>query len=200
MGAATQARRLDPGLEIVVAERGRFTSYSACGIPYLVGGDVKHADALVVKTPDRLRAEHRIDVRVGHEVVGVDLDRRQAEVRDLEHERTIRLPFDELMFGTGARPLRPDLPGIDEPWVHGVQNLEDGTRLVEAAEATRCRDVIVVGAGYIGLEMAEAFHRRGARVTLVDASEHVMARTLDADLAARVAEALAGLGVQVRLG
>jgi NADPH-dependent 2,4-dienoyl-CoA reductase/sulfur reductase-like enzyme len=200
MGAATQARRLDPDLEIVVAERGRFTSYSACGIPYLVGGDVSSVEDLVVKTPAELRAQHRIDVRPGHEVVAVDLDRRQAELRDVERERTMRLPFDQLMFGTGARPARPDLPGIDEPWVHGVQTLEDGTRLLDAAESSSCRDVIIVGAGYIGLEMAEAFHRRGSRVTLVEASDHVMGRTLDPDLGARVAAALERLGVEVRLG
>jgi NADPH-dependent 2,4-dienoyl-CoA reductase/sulfur reductase-like enzyme len=200
MGTATQARRLDPDLEIVVAEQGRFTSYSACGIPYVVGGEVASIDDLVVKTPAELRAEHRIDVRIRHRVVALDLDQRQAEIRDLERERTIRLPFDQLAFGTGARPIRPDLPGIDEPWVRGVQNLEDGAALLDHAVRSRCRDVIIVGAGYIGLEMAEAFHRRGARVTLVEAGDHVMGRTLDADLSTRLSDALTELGVRVRLG
>jgi NADPH-dependent 2,4-dienoyl-CoA reductase/sulfur reductase-like enzyme len=165
-----------------------------------VAGDVPTVDDLVVKTPAELRSEHRIDVRTRHEVVAIDLDARSAEVRDLDRERTIRLPFDQLAFGTGARPVRPQLPGIDEPWVHGVQNLEDGASLLAAAETGRCRDVIVVGGGYIGLEMAEAFHRRGARVTLVEANDHVMARTLDPELSSRVEDALSGLGVKVRLG
>ena len=104
------------------------------------------------------------------------------------------------MIGTGARPVRPDLPGIDEPWVHGVQTLEDGSALLEAVERGRCRDVVVVGAGYIGLEMAEAFHRRGAQVTLVDADDHVMGRTLDPDISECLGDALAKLGVEVRLG
>jgi NADPH-dependent 2,4-dienoyl-CoA reductase/sulfur reductase-like enzyme len=200
MGTATQARRLDPDLDIVVVEQGRFTSYSACGIPYVVGGEVASIDDLVVKTPAELRSKHRIDVRIRHRVEGIDLDRRQAEVRDLERERTIRMPFDRLAFGTGARPILPDLPGIDEPWVRGVQNLEDGAALLDHAQRSRCRDVIVVGAGYIGLEMAEAFHRRGARVTLVDAADHVMSRTLDPELGARISDELAALGVKVRLG
>jgi NADPH-dependent 2,4-dienoyl-CoA reductase/sulfur reductase-like enzyme len=153
-----------------------------------------------VKTPAQLRADHRIDVRTGHEVVSVDLEGRSAQVRDVERARTIRIPFDQLVFGVGARPVRPDLPGIDEPWVHGLQNLEDGRRLLEAAKSSRCRDVIIVGAGYIGLEMAEAFHRRGSRVTLVDGADTVMARTLDPDLGACIADALAKLGVDVRLG
>src|SRR4051812_3718756 len=87
MGAAPQARRLDPDLEIVVAERGRYTSYSACGLPYLVAGDVEEVDDLVVKTPAQLRADHRIDVRTGHEVVSVDLEGRSAQVRDVERAR-----------------------------------------------------------------------------------------------------------------
>ena len=145
MGAATQARRLDPDLEIVVAEKGRYTSYSACGLPYLVAGDVDSVDDLVVRTPAELRSTYRIDVRTRHEVVAIDLDRRTAEVRDLERDRTIRLPFDQLMIGTGARPVRPDLPGIDEPWVHGIQTLEDGRRAARGGRAGRCRDVIIVG-------------------------------------------------------
>jgi NADPH-dependent 2,4-dienoyl-CoA reductase/sulfur reductase-like enzyme len=200
MGAATQARRLDPDLEIVVAEKGRFTSYSACGIPYLVAGDVPSVDDLIVKTPAELRSSYRIDVRIRHEVVAIDLDARQAEVRDLERERTIRLPFDLLHLGMGARPIRPDLPGIDEPWVRGVQTLDDGVALLDAAKQHRCRDVIIVGAGYIGLEMAEAFHRWGARVTLIDSADHVLDRGLDPDLGACLCDALTRLGVRVRLG
>ena len=104
------------------------------------------------------------------------------------------------MIGTGARPIRPDLPGIDEPWVHGVQTLEDGRSLLGAVERGRCRDVIIVGAGYIGLEMAEAFHRRGAQVTLVDANDHVMGRTLDPDLSECLGDALAKIGVRRAVG
>src|SRR5690606_14008236 len=99
---------------------------------------------------------------------GVDLDRRQVEVRALDQGRTFSLGFDLLHIATGARPIRPDLPGIDAPWIHGVQNLDDAARLLAAVEANPARRVVVVGGGYIGLEMAEAFIDRGSSVTLVD--------------------------------
>jgi len=200
MGAASQARRSNPALEIVALERGPYTSYSACGIPYLVAGDVASVDDLVARTPEEFRANQRIDVRMGHEVVGVDLDARTLDVRDLERQRSIRMPFDQLLFGTGARPIRPDLPGIDADWIHGVQTLQDGERLLAAARSSGCRNVVVVGAGYVGLEMAEAFYRWGAKVVLLDANDTCMARTLDPDMGGQLADVVRGLGVEVRLG
>ena len=163
MGAAAQARRLDPNLEIVAFERGEHTSYSACGIPYVVGGSIPDVEHLVVRTPQQHRDVSRIDVRTGHDVKGIDLAQRRLEVHDTAHGRTIQVPFDELLIGTGAMPLRPDLPGIDLPFVRGVQTLDDAAELLRLAEAVRCTNVVVVGGGYIGLEMAEAFVERGAR-------------------------------------
>ncbi len=199
MSAAAQARRLHPDLDIVALERGTRTSYSACGIPYLVAGDVAHPDDLVARTPEEHRSQ-RIDVRLRHEATAVDLDTRTVEVRDLEHDRTFRLGFDHLLFGTGARPIRPDLPGIDEPWVRGVQTLDDGSRLLAEAKELGCRDVVVVGAGYIGLEMAEAFVRWGARVTLVESNERPLARTLDPDMGDRLVGQIRAIGIEGRFG
>src|SRR3954468_21988892 len=157
MTAATQARRLRPDLAIVALEKGDWTSYSACGIPYLVGGHISGLDELVVRTPQQLRANHRIDVRVRHEAMAIDLDRRAVEVRDHDHGRTVRVPFDQLMLGMGARPRRPDLPGMDSGMVHGVQTLGDAGPLPARAEKGPCDRVVVVGGGYIGLEIAEPF-------------------------------------------
>ncbi|MCU1455541.1 MAG: rubredoxin reductase, selenocysteine-containing [Acidimicrobiales bacterium] len=199
MTAATQARRGRDDLEIVVLEKGPWTSYSACGIPYLVSGDVDRVEDLVVRTPQEFRDKHRIDARVRHEVTAVDLDARRVEVRALEQGRTFLLGFDQLLIATGARPLQPDLPGIDQPWVRGVQTLADGAHLLELAGRPRCRDVVVVGGGYIGLEMAEAFVQRGCRVTLVEGGEQPM-RTLDRDMARLVTDALRKHGVTVQLG
>ncbi len=199
MTAATAARRGRPDLEIVVLEKGHHTSYSACGIPYVVGGAVAELDDLVVRTPQEFRDHHRIDVRTRHEVVGVDLDARRVEVRALDQDRTLHLGFDLLQIATGAEPLRPPLPGIDGPDVHGVQTLDDAAVLLEAAESGRCRHVAVVGAGYIGLEMAEAFVRRGSKVTMVDAAAQPM-RTMDPDLGAKVAGAVRRFGVDLRCG
>ena len=199
MSAASQARRQQPYMEIVALERGNWTSYSACGIPYLVGGEVTDVDRLVARTPEEFRDRQRIDVRMQHEAVGVDLDARKIEVRDHSRGRTLQLGFDLLHFGTGARPIRPDLPGIDGPTVHGVQTLDDGLHLLDHARRGRCRSVVIVGGGYIGIEMAEAFVRRGVQVTLIEADDQVM-RTMDPDMAAPIAAALRQLGVDVRLG
>lgn len=198
MGAAAQARRRDSGLDIVALERGNWTSYSACGIPYLVSGAVATLDDLVVRTPQQFRDTLRVDVRMRHEAMGIDLDAGRVEVRDHGHGRTVHLRFDELHIGTGARPLRPELPGIDEPFVHGVQTLDDAAHLLEHARTSACRDVVVVGGGYIGLEMAEAFVVRGAKVTVVEGGPQVM-RTLDPDMAEPVLDAMRRSGIEVLL-
>lgn len=199
MSAATNARRGRPDLEIVVVETGRRTSYSACGIPYLVGGAVPELDDLVVRTPQEFRDKHRIDVRTRHRAVAIDLDARRLEVRALDQERTFHLGFDLLQVATGAVPIRPDLPGIDAPWIHGVQNLEDAAGLLAAIATGPCRRVVVVGGGYIGLEMAEAFIDRGSHVTLVDGAPQPL-RSVDPAFGQRIAEVLTGYGVDVRCG
>ena len=134
-----------------------------------------------------------------HEVKAIDLDARVVEVRALDQDRTIRLGFDQLHIATGARPVRPDLPGIDAPWVRAVQTLADAARLIEQVKVGEAARVVIVGAGYIGLEMAEAFVDRGARVTIVDAADQPM-HTMDRDMAALVTEALQRYGIDVRLG
>lgn len=199
MAAATNARRGRPDLEIVVLEKGEHTSYSACGIPYVVSGAVGSLDELIVRTPQEFRDGFRIDVRTRHEVLGIDLDARRIEIRALDQQRTLHLGFDLLHIATGARPMRPDLPGIDGPDVFGVQTLADAEVLLDAIATKARRTVTVVGAGYIGLEMAEAFVRRGARVTMVD-SNAVPMRSLDPDMGARVAAAVRRFGVQLRTG
>nr|MBA2281979.1 FAD-dependent oxidoreductase [Acidimicrobiia bacterium] len=201
MAAASQARRHDPSLEIVALEKGSYTSYSACGIPFLVGGVVEGGiERLVARPPQKFRDDLRIDVRTRHEVTGIDLDAGKVEVRNLEHNRTITIGFDRLHIGTGARPVRPaGLAGVDLPFVHGVQTLGDADDLLAHARAIDCKRVVVVGGGYIGLEMAEAFVQRNARVTLVEGAPHVMG-TLDPDMAGRVEEAIRRFGIDLRTG
>jgi len=130
--------------------------------------------------------------------VALDLAARTVEVRDIDGERTYALDFDRLLLAMGGRPIRPTLPGIDLPFVRGVQTLGDAEELLGLAEASECRNVVVVGGGYIGLEMAEAFVRRGARVVLVEQSAQVMA-SLDPEMAALVTAALQRHGVEVHL-
>ena len=198
MSAAMQVRRRQPDREIVVLERGGWTSYSACGIPYLVGGIVDDLGDLVARSPATFRRDHRIDVRLGHEARAIDLDARQVEAWDHGSGGTVRVGFDQLHVATGAVPVRPDLPGLDDPVVHGVQTLDDAARLLDQVSAGRCERVLVVGGGYIGLEMAEAFVQRGAGVPLVEAGSQLMP-SLDADIAAPLVEAMTGMGIDVRL-
>lgn len=197
MSAAAQARRFREvsDLEIVVFERGHFTSYSACGIPYWVGGHVRERDDLIARTP----AEHRargIDVRLRNEVVELDVPGGRLRSRAPATGIESWTDYDHLVLATGARPIRPALPGIDAPGVHGVQTLDDGEALIAALAAGTGREAVVVGAGYIGVEMAEALIRRGYRVTIVHSGAEPMS-TLDPDMGALVRGALCGLGVTV---
>jgi NADPH-dependent 2,4-dienoyl-CoA reductase/sulfur reductase-like enzyme len=198
MAAAAQARRRAPDLDIVAIEAGQWTSYSACGIPYVVGGSVSGLDELIARTPEQFRAM-RIDVRTEHEVTALDLPARKAEVHNRAHARTFQLGFDYLHLATGAVPRRPDLPGRDLPHVHGVQTLSDAAALLDRLQGPRPRHVVVVGSGYIGLEMAEAFVERDAEVTVVEANEEVMG-TLDPDMGALVSRAMRDMGITVRTG
>lgn len=195
MSAASQARRLKgpDALEIVAFERGHFTSYSACGIPYWVGGDVTEPEQLIARTPEEHRARD-IDLRMRTEVLEIDVDRQRVRARDLESGAESWTSYDKLVIATGARPIRPDMPGVDAPGVHGVQTLDDGQALIDTLAHARGREAVVVGAGYIGVEMAEALINRGYEVTVVNRGSEPMS-TLDPDMGRLVHEAMEGLGV-----
>ncbi|WP_196218174.1 FAD-dependent oxidoreductase [Streptomyces blattellae] len=195
MSAASQARRLkDPDeLEIVAFERGHFTSYSACGIPYWVGGDVPERDQLIARTPEEHRARG-IDLRLRTEVTEIDVAERRVRARDVDSGAESWTSYDKLVIATGARPIRPDMPGADAPGVHGVQTLDDGQALIDTLARTRGRRAVVVGAGYIGVEMAEALINRGYEVTVVNRGREPMS-TLDPDMGRLVHEAMEGLGI-----
>ncbi|MFI1979227.1 FAD-dependent oxidoreductase [Streptomyces wedmorensis] len=196
MSAASQARRLRSAgeLEIVAFERGHFSSYSACGIPYWVGGDVGAPAELIARSPEEHRARD-IDLRMRTEVTALDVPGQRVRHRDLEAGTESWTGFDKLVIATGARPLRPPLPGIDAPGVHGVQTLDDGQALLDALERTPGRRAVVVGAGYIGVEMAEALLARGYEVTVLTRGEQPMA-TLDPDMGRLVHRAMDGLGIR----
>ena len=192
MSAASRVRGLRPEAEIVVLERSRFTSYSACGIPFLVGGLIAGGvDALVTRSPD----EHRrrgIDVRTHHEAMAIDPVAGEVEFLDEHAGRIDRIGYDELLVATGGRPIRPDLPGIDLPFIHGVQSLDDAEALLALAEAG-CRRIVVVGGGYIGLEMAEAYVERGCTATIIERSPQPLG-VVDTDFGERVADAMRSHG------
>jgi NADPH-dependent 2,4-dienoyl-CoA reductase/sulfur reductase-like enzyme len=196
MSAASVARRrTDPDdLHVIAFERGRYTSYSACGLPYYVAGAIDDVDTLVARGPDEHRA-NGIDVRVAHEVVGIDLDARRVTAVDHDaDDREVVEPFDHLVIATGATPVRPSLPGVDARGVHGIQSITDGIALRD--HVTEHDRAVVVGAGYVGLEMAEAMKKRGMDVTIVHAGPQPIP-ALDPDMGGMVAAAIRGMEIEL---
>ncbi|WBC02105.1 FAD-dependent oxidoreductase [Micromonospora sp. WMMA1976] len=203
MSAASQARRRRrdrSDLEIVAFERGHFTSYSACGIPYWVSGLVEERDELISRDPQTFRDEFGIEVRTRHEVTAIDLDRREVLARDLDGGGEVRAGFDTLVYATGASPVQPDWARDDVSGVFGVQTLDDGAALIAWLEREpRPRRAVVVGGGYVGVEMAEALVQRGLSVQLVEQADQPMS-TVDPDMGELVADAMRGTGIGVRTG
>ncbi|GGO09215.1 FAD-dependent oxidoreductase [Micromonospora parathelypteridis] len=200
MSAASQARRRRDrnDLEIVVFERGHFTSYSACGIPYWISGLVSGPDELITRDPETFRTKYAMDVRMRHEVTAIDLDRREVVARDLERGGEVRERFDDLVYAAGAVPVKPPWADTDANGVFGMQTLDDGAALRDWLEAEpQPHRAVVVGGGYIGVEIAEALIQRGLSVTLVEAGSQPMA-TVDGDMAELVADAMRGLGIKIR--
>jgi NADPH-dependent 2,4-dienoyl-CoA reductase/sulfur reductase-like enzyme len=201
MSAASQARRRRPAddLGIVAFERGRYTSYSACGIPYWIGKDVASMDKLITRSPEEFRSKQDIDMRTRSDVESIDLERHTVRVRDLDAHRTYDEPFDQLVIATGSVPTRPPIDGIDADGVYGVQTLDDGVALRAELDSGDVRQVVVIGGGYIGLEIAEAAKSRGFDVTVLDLSETPIG-TFDPDVGHYLADAVRGLGIDLALG
>ncbi len=194
MSAASTARRRSPDLDVVAFDRGPYTSFSACGIPFFVSGVVERSDGLIARSPD----EHRRNGIVVHprtDVLAVDLAARRATVRD-DAGREREEGFDQLVLATGAEAVALPVPGAER--AEPARTIPEAERL-RAALGRGGRSAVVVGGGYIGLEMAEALVERGLAVTLVEREDRVMA-TLDADMAAHVQDAAEGVGIDVRLG
>src|SRR5918999_972310 len=199
MSAATQARkrRSPDDLTVTALERGHYTSYSACGIPYFVGGVVTDFDKLITRTPEEFRAQD-IDARIRHEAVEIDLDRRAVRVRDLDGNSESWEGFEHLVVATGAKPIRPQLEGVDSANIFGVQVLDHGVAIQRVLEQEQPRRAVGVGGGYIGLELAEAMVYRGMDVSLVEVASQPMA-TLDPDMGSLIADAMVGMGIDVYL-
>ncbi|PLX78523.1 MAG: flavoprotein oxidoreductase [Desulfuromonas sp.] len=188
MSAASKIRREQPEREILVLERTDFTSYSACGMPYFIGGLVENVDHLVARSPETFRDKYNIDVRTGHEVIAIDPERQQVAIRTREDEE-VSEPYDQLLIATGACPFCPDVPGSHSRGIFGLSTLSSGIRVHQFLAEEKPRTAVVVGGGYIGLEMAEALIRKGLNVSLVQHGPEVMG-TLDPDMGALVSQAL----------
>ena len=200
MSAATRMRRLDESAEIVVFERGAHVSFANCGLPYYAGGVIEDRDELLLQTPESLGARFRLDVRVRSEVAAIDPDARTVTVHDLASGDTYVESYDELVLSTGASPIVPPLPGVERALI--LRDVEDVDRLVEqieSAQTTGAPSAVIVGAGFIGVELAENLRHRDLAVTVVELADQVLA-PLDPEMAAPVADRMRENGVRLELG
>lgn len=198
MSFAARARRLSESAEIVVLERDAYVSFANCGLPYHLAGEIADRDALLLHTPQSLAAALALDVRTGHEVTSIDRAARRVQVRERATGRLYVEPYDALVLATGAAPVVPPVPGVDLPQVRVLRNVPDVDALQELVSGG-ARSAVVVGAGFIGLEVAEAFRHRGLEVTIVELADQVLA-PLDPEMARAVEVELRHQGVEVRLG
>ena len=196
MSCAARARRLDESAEIVVLERGEYVSFANCGLPYHVGGEIEDASRLLLQTPESLRAALDLDVRVRHEAIGLDADAKIVRVRTPAGETA--LSYDALVLAPGARAVRPPIAGLDSPRVRTLRTVPDAVALRTQVD-TGARRAVVLGAGFIGLEAAEALALRGLQVAVVELAGHVLP-PLEAELAHLVTQELQRLGIAVHDG
>lgn len=196
MSFAARARRLSEDAQIVVLERDPYVSYANCGLPYHLAGEIPDRDALLLHTPHSLAASLNLDVRTGHEVLSVGTAARCVQVRERATGREYAEPYDALVLSTGAAPIIPPLPGVDLPQVRVLRTVPDVDAL-RAMVNGGARRAVVAGAGFIGLEVAEALHHRGLAVTIVDLADQVLP-PLDPEMARAVHDALTGAGLDVR--
>ena len=196
--AAVRARRLAEDAEVVVFERGPDVSYANCGLPYHVGGVIPDRAKLLVTTPARLRERFKLDVRTRSEVTAIDRANKTVRVRDLDTGRESDESYDKLILAPGAAPVRPPVPGLDLPNVFTLRTLDDADRIKAAVDAG-VRAAVVIGAGYIGLEVAENLTRRGVATTVVQQGDQVLA-SFDAEMTTPVAACLRANGVGLVFG
>lgn len=196
--AAARARRLDESAEIVVLEKGRHVSFANCGLPYHIGGAIRERESLLLQTPQSLKASLNLDVRTGHEVTSIDRAARRVHVRESEGGREYDESYDALVLCPGATPIRPDLAGIDHPGVLVLRNISDMDRIKTAVDRG-ARRAVVIGGGYIGVEMAENLRERGLAVDLVEMVGQIMP-PLDREMARDLEVHMRMHGVTLHLG
>ncbi len=194
---AARARRLSESAHITLIERGPDVSFANCGLPYFIGGEIKQRDALAVQTPAQLKATLNLEVRTSTEAVAIDRSGKRVQLSNLTTGHTEWIDYDKLVLAPGALPVRPALPGMDDPRIFTLRSLSDMDR-IKAAAATAAR-VVVIGAGFIGLEMTEQLARLGKQVSLVELTKQVLPQ-LDAVLTGLLEDELRRQGVALILG
>lgn len=197
--AAARARRMDEHAEIVLFERGEYISFANCGLPYYIGGVIEQRGSLLVTTAEDFRNRYRIDVRVFSEVVSIDRKGKEVEARNLLTGDTYREGYDKIILSPGAEPAKPAIEGMELENVFTLRTIPDADRIKAIAEAKKPCSAVIVGAGYIGLEMAENLARKGIKVTVLEKLDQVLEK-LDPEMAVVISGYLEERGVACRLG
>ena len=197
--AAARLRRLDEQAEIVMLERGPYISFANCGLPYYIGGEITKRSALTLQTPESFRSRFNVDVRVNQEAVAVDTQAKTVTVRRVDTGEEYTESYDKLLLSPGAAPLVPPMEGADDPRVFTLRNIPDTVKIRDYVDEEFPETAVVVGGGYIGVEMAENLKKAGLDVTIVELADHVIA-PLDGDMAAEVHRYLRDQGIHLLLG
>lgn len=196
--AAARLRRLDESAEIVILERGEYVSFANCGLPYYIGGIITQKNNLTLQTPESFWARFHIDVRVNNEAVKIDTHAKTVTVKNRRTEETYTESYDNLILSPGAEPIKPNIDGINSDIVFTLRNIPDTLKIKEYIESTGPKSVVVIGGGYIGVEMAENLKEAGLEVSIVELADHLIA-PLDFDMAADVHRYIKSKGIELHL-
>ncbi|MBO1107024.1 FAD-dependent oxidoreductase [Plesiomonas shigelloides] len=196
--AAARARRVSEQAQIIMLERGEYISFANCGLPYHIGGTIPERQSLLLQTPESFKRRFNVEVRVRHEVMSIDREAKQLTVRNLQTGDTYQESYDKLLLSPGASPIRPPIPGFDNPKVLTLRNVPDMDKIIAALTTLSRQHVTVVGGGFIGLEVAEALRERQIPVTLLELAPQVMT-SLDEDMAGFLHQELVNHGIDLRL-
>lgn len=194
--AAARLRRLREDIDIIMFERGEYISFANCGLPYYVGEVIKDRDALLLQTPEKMKDRFNIDVRINSEVIEVDSVNKKVKVKNIDGE--YEESFDYLVLSPGAQPIKPNLPGIDSKKIFTVRNISDIDKIKKYVDNSKDSSAIVIGGGFIGIEMAENLKERGMNVTLIEAAPHVLA-PFDSDFSNIIEKELNDNGISIVL-
>lgn len=197
--AAARARRLSEDAQIIMFERGEFVSFANCGLPYHIGGDIQDRSKLLLQTPESFLSRFNVDVRVMNEVLSIDRQSKTVRVKNLVDGTEYQESYDFLLLSPGAGPVIPPIAGINNPLTHSLRNIPDMDRILHTIQMNKPEHATVVGGGFIGLEMMEAFHQLGIKTTLIEMADQVMT-PVDREMAGFAHAEIREKGIQLRLG
>lgn len=196
--AAARLRRLNEDAEIILLERGEYISFANCGLPYYIGEVIKNKEKLVVQTPEKMEKRFNIDVRTLHEAVDIDSNQKQITIHDIKNDKNYKESYDKLILAPGAAPIKPSIKGFVAPNVFTLRDIPDTLAIKNFVDTHNPKSAVIVGAGFIGMELVENLHRRGMAITIVELAEQVLA-PLDSEMASLIHQHLKEKKVEVYL-